>query len=59
MEKRLAHEREAVAAAATSVAVATPGTTSPVLVAGAWLAVGIPMAIGVWITVQKASVLFW
>jgi MFS family permease len=59
VEKRLAHEREAVAAAATSVAVATPGSTSPVLVAGAWLAVGIPMAVGVWITVQKASVLFW
>lgn len=59
VEKRLAHEREAVAAAATQVAGAARGATSPVLVAGAWLAVGIPLAIGVWITVQKAAVLFW
>jgi hypothetical protein len=28
------------------------------LVAAAWLAVGIPIAWGVWITLQKAAILF-
>ncbi len=55
-EKKLAHERDA--AASTGAAVATGGTTSPVVVAFGWLAVGIPMAIGISITVLKASVLF-
>jgi MFS family permease len=55
-EKKLAHERDA--AASTGAAAATGGTTSPIAVAFGWLAVGIPMAIGISITVQKASVLF-
>ncbi len=32
--------------------------TSPLLVAGAWMAVGIPLAYGLWNTLQKAAVLF-
>ncbi|HEX7986564.1 MAG TPA: OFA family MFS transporter [Duganella sp.] len=55
-EKKLAHERDA--AASTGAAAASGGTTSPLAVAFGWLAVGIPMAIGISITVQKASVLF-
>ncbi|USX29144.1 OFA family MFS transporter [Oxalobacteraceae bacterium OTU3CINTB1] len=55
-EKKLAHERDA--AASTGAAAAAGGTTSPIAVAFGWLAVGIPMAIGISITVQKASVLF-
>ncbi|MET0266002.1 MAG: OFA family MFS transporter [Duganella sp.] len=55
-EKKLAHERDA--AASTGGAVAASGVTSPVVVAFGWLAVGIPMAIAILITVQKASVLF-
>ena len=55
-EKKLAHERDA--AASTGAGVASGGATSPAAVAFGWLAVGIPMAIGISITVQKASVLF-
>ncbi|SEN16389.1 Nitrate/nitrite transporter NarK [Duganella sp. CF517] len=55
-EKKLAHERDA--AASTGAAAASGGATSPIAVAFGWLAVGIPMAIGISITVQKASVLF-
>jgi hypothetical protein len=32
--------------------------SNPALVASAWMAVGIPLAIGIWITLQKAVVLF-
>jgi len=32
--------------------------SSPALVAAAWLLVGIPLAWGVWVTVQKAMALF-
>jgi len=55
-EKKLAHERDA--AAANGTAVASNGVTSPLAVAFGWLAVGIPLAIGIAITVQKAAVLF-
>ncbi|NVD69853.1 OFA family MFS transporter [Duganella sp. BJB1802] len=55
-EKKLAHERDAAASSGT--AVASNGVTSPAAVAFGWLAVGIPLAIGVWLTVQKAAVLF-
>lgn len=34
------------------------GSTSWMAVAVAWLAVGIPMAWGVWMTVEKAALLF-
>lgn len=55
-EKQLAHERDA--AAATGAVALSAGNTSPLAVAFAWLAVGIPLAVGVAITVEKASVLF-
>ncbi|MRX09075.1 MFS transporter [Pseudoduganella sp. FT25W] len=55
-EKKLAHERDA--AASTGAVVASNGVTSPAAVAFGWLAVGIPLAIGIAITVQKASALF-
>ena len=35
-----------------------PRTTSPALVALAWLLVGIPLAYGLWQTLVKASALF-
>ena len=55
-EKKLAHERDA--AAATGTVTASDSKTSPAAVAFGWLAVGIPLAIGIAITVQKAAVLF-
>jgi hypothetical protein len=55
-EKKLAHERDA--AASTGAAVTANGKTSPLTVAFGWLAVGIPLAIGIAITVEKAAVLF-
>lgn len=39
-------------------AVAGASTSSPVLVAAAWLAVGLPIAWGIWVTLQKAALLF-
>jgi len=36
----------------------TTSTTSPVLVAGAWALVGLPLAYGLWQTLVKASALF-
>jgi MFS family permease len=55
-EKKLAHERDA--AAASGAAQASNGVTSPLAVAFGWLAVGIPLAIGIAITMQKAAALF-
>jgi MFS family permease len=57
VEKKLAHERDTASTVAGSTAVSA-GVTSPAAVAFGWLAVGIPMAIGIWITMQKAAVLF-
>jgi MFS family permease len=73
-EKRLAHERDVAASAGSraetvvvgvssgGAAVAVPAvaavSVSPVVVVLAWAVVGIPLLIGVWITVQKAVVLF-
>jgi MFS family permease len=61
-ERRLAHERaqllkdeELQLAGAGGGAVAV---SSPAIVALAWLAVGLPLAWGVWITLQKALILF-
>jgi MFS family permease len=54
-EKRLAHER----AAASAVAGAGTGApSSPAVVALAWLAVGVPLAWGVWQTLISAAKLF-
>ena len=60
-EKKLAHERDAAASTGVGTgagANVAGSATSPAAVAFGWLAVGIPMAIGISITVQKASVLF-
>ncbi|MBC7415478.1 MAG: OFA family MFS transporter [Herminiimonas sp.] len=54
-EKKLAHER---AAASVVVGSGASGTTSAATVVLAWAAVGIPMAIGISITLQKAAILF-
>ena len=54
-ERKLAREREVVAASGNAL---SAGVSSPALVVLAWLAVGIPLAIGIWITLQKAVVLF-
>ena len=55
-EKRLASDREApvVAGSMQGGAVAASST----VVALAWAAVGIPLAIGMWITLQKVVILF-
>jgi len=52
-ERRRGHEA-AVARGAAGEADRTPGALGIV----AWLAVGIPLAWGVWITLEKALVLF-
>lgn len=57
-EKRLAHEREAQAASGAGGAVAATGGSNPAVAVFAWAAVGIPILYGVWVTLQKASVLF-
>lgn len=53
-EKALAHER---AVAAEVSGPGSGGTTPVALVALAWAAVGIPLAWGIWITLQKAVIL--
>jgi MFS family permease len=58
-EKQLARERDAAAAAGSRGGVAgVVGGTNPAIATFAWAAVGIPLLIGVWITLQKAIVLF-
>jgi MFS family permease len=56
-ERKLAHDR-AVAAEVGTAAGAGGGASSPVVVALAWLAVGLPLAWGVMTTLEKAAVLF-
>jgi len=56
-EKKLAHDRDISGSSGNGAAVST-GATSPVVVALAWAAVGIPLALGIWITLQKAVVFF-
>lgn len=57
-EKRLARERDVNASSGRgSVAIATGGV-NPAVTTFAWAAVGIPLLIGMWITLQKAAVLF-
>jgi MFS family permease len=55
-EKRLAHER--AAAAEVGIGTTTFHATSPVLVALAWLAVGVPLAWGVYKTLVSAGKFF-
>ena len=64
-EKRLAHERAQQAKQEELVAVPSGGgaavavaAASPSVAALAWLAVGVPLAWGVWQTLQKALILF-
>jgi MFS family permease len=68
-ERRLAHERDGAAARpaasagvagiAGGAAVAVPvAGANPLVAALAWAVVGVPLLIGVWITLQKAIVLF-
>jgi MFS family permease len=54
-ERKLAHERDIATMAGSGRAGAA---SSPALVAGAWLLVGIPILWGVWVTLQKAAALF-
>ena len=56
-ERKLAHEA-AVKAADSGVKRVSDEVTSPLLVVGAWLFVGVPTLWGVWVTLDKASVLF-
>ena len=55
-ERKLAHD--AARASEVSDRYATVSHSSPALVAVAWVAVGIPLVIGVWITLEKAWILF-
>jgi MFS family permease len=58
-EKQLARERDAQAAAGGQRGAAgVAGGANPAIATFAWAAVGIPLAIGMWITLQKAVVLF-
>jgi MFS family permease len=58
-EKKLAHEREVTAATGPRGSGGVVGISSnPAVATFAWAAVGIPLMLGVWITLQKASVLF-
>ena len=47
-----------VAALARGSTPVASGSTPLPLVVGAWLVVGVPLAWGVWITLQKAVILF-
>jgi MFS family permease len=58
-EKKLAHERDISTMTGTRVGGSNGGVaSSPMVTAFAWLAVGIPLMFGIWVTLQKASVLF-
>jgi MFS family permease len=57
-EKRLAREREVTTSTGTGGAVVVAKGSNPAIVLFAWAAVGIPIVIGMWLTLQKAAVLF-
>ena len=57
-EKRLAHERALATEVVGSSARAPAQPSSPLLVAAAWAAVGIPLAWGVWRTLLSAAKFF-
>lgn len=57
-EKQLAQERAAAVANEISGSVVSASRSSPLIVLLAWLAVGIPLVWGIFITVDKAWVLF-
>lgn len=53
-ERKLAHERTVQAQAGMDAGHAKNDHTSPVTVALAWMAVGLPLAWGMWVTLEKA-----
>jgi hypothetical protein len=55
-EKQLAHERSL--ASATTGGGDSQSSSNPVIAPLAWLAVGLPLAYGIWVTLQKSAVLF-
>lgn len=57
-ERKLAHERAAAAEARGAAGTASGGSSDRTLVWLFWILVGIPLAWGVWMTLQKALVLF-
>jgi hypothetical protein len=59
-EKKLAHERAVSATTNGPRGAGGAGgvATNPGVTALAWAAVGIPLMLGIWITLQKAAVLF-
>ena len=58
-EKKLAHDREAAASnIGTGAAVVATSGGNPAVASMAWAAVGIPLTIGIWLTLQKAMVFF-
>jgi MFS family permease len=57
-EKKLAHDRDISSMADASGGSGVAVNAKPVLTTFAWAAVGIPLAIGIWLTLQKAAVFF-
>jgi MFS family permease len=57
-ERKLAHEAAARANVSAAADVAAAGPSNPAMAWAAWLAVGIPIAWGVYVTLTKAVVLF-
>lgn len=57
LERKLAHDRN-LSLNNNGVSAVTRETSHPVLLIAGWAAVGIPMLAGIWITFQKAIVLF-
>jgi MFS family permease len=58
IEKRLAREKDVQPVAGGRGPVVAGGASNPAVATFAWAAVGIPLLIGMWITLQKAVVLF-
>lgn len=56
VEKQLAHEKTLASAVGGSAA--EGGSSHPVLAVLAWVAVGGPLAYGIWVTLQKSAILF-
>jgi MFS family permease len=58
-ERKLAHERDMAQSAGGAAIASDVGSGShPFMILLAWSAVGIPLAWGIWITLQKALILF-
>jgi hypothetical protein len=57
-ERKLAHEKAQTAAAEVQASAASTSPSSPALITLFWLFVGIPLAWGVYVTLEKAFVLF-